>query len=315
MKKSMLVPFLLVVAVLLGLTVYATFLVFGGGGSLQQPGFAVPETQQNQQLEQFPVGGRMGPGMMFPGGGGRMGPGSMMGQRGIFVDSEYDFLVHMIPHHEEAVATAALLRDNTQREEMEFFAEDIIRTQSEEIEQMSTWLATWYPDREHEVDYQPMMRNLENLSAEELDRIFLEDMINHHMEAVMMSQQLLARDLAEHEEVDLLARNIGRTQRAEIHMMSSWLSQWYGGAATARTPMAGAPLTWTGERATMMWIGVIALVILIVLAVWLLKVAFSGPTSSSKVASVKSARESLDTRYAKGEISREEYLDARKNLS
>jgi len=159
--------------------------------------------------------GLMGPGMM--------GPSDWPRQMGAFVNSEYDFLVHMIPHHEEAVITARILKENTNNEEMKKFAEDIIRSQSEEIELMTTWLEDWYPEEEHDIGYQPMMRNLENLEDDELDQVFLEDMIPHHMEAVMMSQQLLTQGLAEHEEVASLARNIRNTQRDEIHMMRNWL--------------------------------------------------------------------------------------------
>jgi hypothetical protein len=82
----------------------------------------------------------------FGRGFGMMGRG-MMGAMNVFVDSEYEFLVHMIPHHEEAVATATYLKENTEREEIREFAEGIIRTQSAEIEQMTTWLENWYPDQ------------------------------------------------------------------------------------------------------------------------------------------------------------------------
>ncbi len=214
MKKTTLVPLFVALAVLLGLTVYMTFLVLSSGAP-QRAYPSVPEDKQNLQFGPGPGRGRMGPGMMGPGGRPR--------QMGAFVNSEYDFLVHMIPHHEEAVYTARILKENTKSEEMKRFAEDIIRTQSEEIELMTTWLEAWYPEEEHDIDYQPMMRDLENLEGEDLDRAFLEDMIPHHMEAVMMSQQLLVRGLAEHEEVASLARNIRDTQRDEIHMMNNWL--------------------------------------------------------------------------------------------
>ena len=63
---------------------------------------------------------------------------------------------------------------------------------------MERWLADWYPGRSTDVKYRPMMRDLTGVSGERLDRVFLQDMIRHHMAAVMMSQQLLARGLAEH---------------------------------------------------------------------------------------------------------------------
>ena len=230
-----------------------------------------------------------------------MGPG-MMRSMSVSVNSEYEFLVHMIPHHEEAVSTAEILKENTEREVMKRFAEDIIRTQSEEIELMAAWLEAWYPERDHHIDYHPMMRDLENLMGETLDRTFLEDMIPHHMEAVMMSQQLLSRGLAEHEEVASLARSIRNNQRDEIRMMRSWMVQWPGNAQA----------TESGSRTLMLWIGLISLLALIILVVMLIKVIFSRPTPD--VSSGKSVKGLLDMRYVKGEISREEYLNTRKDL-
>lgn len=207
MKKTTLVFIVVALAVLLGLAVYMTVAIFWGSGG----GLFCPFCPIDQQRFQDGRGGGMGPGMM--------------GHMGVTVNSEYEFLVHMIPHHEEAVYTAGLLMENTEREEMKKFADEIIRTQSEEIEMMISWLEAWYPEKEHDIDYRPMMRNLESLE-EELDRTFLEDMIFHHMEAVMMSQQLLSQGLAEHEEVNALARNIRNNQRKEIIMMRNWLVRW-----------------------------------------------------------------------------------------
>ena len=175
-------------------------------------------------------------------GMGMMGHGRMMGTSGMMnfretsgfrgmrhttINSEYEFLIHMIPHHEEAVNKARLLRENTEREEMRDFAEEIIRTQTDEIEQMESWLETWYPERDHDFDYQPMMRELSELEDQDLDRAFLEDMIFHHMEAVMTARQLLSRGLAEREETAALAEDIFIAQREEIFMMRSWLNNWY----------------------------------------------------------------------------------------
>ena len=135
------------------------------------------------------------------------------------VDSEYEFLVKMIPHHEEAVTNAQILRDNTNREEMREFAEDISEVQTREIEEMEQYLAEWYPDRTNNYQYRPMMGNYEGLTGEKLDYVFLEDMIFHHMGAVMMSQQLIMQGLDEHQEVYQLARSISNSQHEEIFMM------------------------------------------------------------------------------------------------
>jgi len=174
-----------------------------------------------------PMRGPMAPGQMMPGGPGMTGPMGG-GMTGMFVASEFDYLVNMIPHHEEAIATARLLQAGTERREMRDFAATIIRTQSAEVAQMQAWLDEWYPGRNTSVAYRPMMRNLTGLTGSALDRVFLEDMIPHHMMAVMMSQQLLVRGLADHQAVVPFATGIRDTQQAEIRMMRQWLWQWFG---------------------------------------------------------------------------------------
>ena len=290
MKNTILVFLSLVLMIMLGLAVYVTFLVLGSGISQQ----AYTDACCTQQNFQFGQRGRMRPGMMGPG---------MMGTTADLINSEYEYLVHMIPHHEEAIFTANILKENTEREEMKQFAEAIISTQSYEAEQMRKWLSAWYPDeKDHDIDYHPMMRDLKDLQGEELDRAFIEDMILHHMEAIMMSQQLLFRGLAEHEEVAFLAGDIRNNQRDEIHMMTNWMSVWYD----------NGPIAAANYGPLLLWVGLIALAVLIVIAVWMIRVLHSGSTLN--ISSDKSAKELLDTRYAKGEISQEEYRNTLKNL-
>lgn len=157
------------------------------------------------------------------GGMGGMGMGM-----GMEVRNEFDYLTRMIPHHEEAIVAAKVLQAGTQRQEMRTFAASIIETQSAEVAQMKAWLAAWYPGRDTRVIYIPMMRTLTGLGGAALDRAFLDDMIPHHMMAVMMSQQFLVANLADHGEVVPFARNIRDTQQNEIHTMTSWLRAWFG---------------------------------------------------------------------------------------
>ena len=161
---------------------------------------------------------------------GRAGPPGPTGFMGHMshasVDSEYGFLVEMIAHHEEAIDAAGELA-RSDRPEMRDFGTRIIESQSAQVEQMQDWLDEWYADRPDEVDYDPMMRDLDDLSGDELDETFLTDMIGHHMAAVMMSQQLLMRDLADHAAVDRLAEDIRDEQSREIAMMRRWLREWF----------------------------------------------------------------------------------------
>ena len=139
--------------------------------------------------------------------------------------SEPEYLGDMMAHHREAVAAARELA-RSDRPQMRALGESIVHTQSAQIEQMLTWVSEWYPEQSTRVDYRPMMRDLWDLAGDRLDRVFLQDMIGHHMTAVMMSQNLLSRD-TDHEEVAVLARSIRDDQHTEIIQMQHWLTQWF----------------------------------------------------------------------------------------
>lgn len=221
---------LLVVAIVGLVAIPATAVAMGGPAGIAHRGAAWAGDGPGTVGSGEAMGGhagRNGPGM---GGGqwmdGRRAAGRM--QMGMFddmptVDSEFEYLARMIPHHEEAIASAELLLAGTERPEMEAFARDIIDTQSAEVTQMREWLADEYPERDPSVDDEPMMRDLTRLTGDELDQAFLEDMVGHHMAAVMMSQQLLAGDLAEQPEVVPFAEQIRDGQHAEIFQMRGWL--------------------------------------------------------------------------------------------
>jgi uncharacterized protein (DUF305 family) len=176
----------------------------------------------------------MGPGMMSPGSGSApawwddswnsMMTGPMM--TGSFVTaSEPDYLAEMVAHHQEAVAADRELA-RSDRPEMRAFGESIVETQSAQIEQMTAWLADWYPELSANVAYRPMMRDLSGLAGDRLDEAFLQDMVGHHMVAVMMSQHLLWQG-TDHEAVAGLARSVRDDQHAEIFQMQRWLAQWF----------------------------------------------------------------------------------------
>jgi uncharacterized protein (DUF305 family) len=159
---------------------------------------------------------------------GPMGMGMMRQAHAMAdIESEVDYMVRMIPHHQEAVDSARVLLERTDRSEMEQFARDIISTQSREIEQMRSWLSEWYPDRDPDVEYEEMMRDYTRLSGDRLDLAFLQDMIPHHMAAVMMSEQLLSGVEIEHRELEELAATIRTTQTTEIRQMSRWMNEWF----------------------------------------------------------------------------------------
>lgn len=223
MKRSIVAVIAVLAAVLaLGAAAWAV----GPGRDSDGP----PGRMMSGRMMDGPAAGPMMPGWM--GGGG------MYGAR---VTSERQWLTLMVAHHEEAVAAAQQL-ERSDRPEMRAFGEQIVKTQSAQIDRMNSWLDEWYGGPAAGgalVRYRPMMRDLSGLTGDALDRTFLQDMIRHHMMAVMMSQQLLVRHLAEHPEVAGLARDIRDEQHQEIFQMQEWLADWFGGGGWHMGPGAG----------------------------------------------------------------------------
>jgi uncharacterized protein (DUF305 family) len=88
---------------------------------------------------------------------------------------------------------------------------------------MKQWYRDWYgvDYEEKPGDYQPMMRELGGLSGAALDKRFLEDMIMHHMGAIMMARSV--QPYIEHQEIADLAKAIIESQSAEIQLMRDFL--------------------------------------------------------------------------------------------
>ena len=155
-----------------------------------------------------------------------MGNGGGMDHSMMTVSSEREFLTGMIPHHQEAVDTAKeVIERGGSTPEIKALAENIVMAQEREITEMKQWYFDWYGIQyEAKVeDYEPMMRELNGLSGAELDRRFLEDMIRHHMGAIMMAQSV--RPYIEHQEVRDLTKAIVETQTDEIQLMRRLVSE------------------------------------------------------------------------------------------
>jgi len=83
-------------------------------------------------------------GMM--GGGSMVHMDSMSGDLatlGNAKDFDLEFIAQMIPHHEMAVMMARMLASTTDRAEMKELADQIITSQSKEIEMMRSWQKAW----------------------------------------------------------------------------------------------------------------------------------------------------------------------------
>jgi uncharacterized protein (DUF305 family) len=144
----------------------------------------------------------------------------------MMVSSEREFLTGMIPHHQEAVDTAKeVVERGGSTPAIKNLAEDIIVAQEKEIAEMKQWYQDWYgvAYEAKPEDYKPMMRELAGLSGAALDKRFLEDMIMHHMGAIMMAQSVQPH--IEHKEIADLSEAIEKTQSAEIELMRNFLRE------------------------------------------------------------------------------------------
>lgn len=58
-------------------------------------------------------------------------------------DFDRAFVEEMIPHHQMAVMMASMLKGGTDKPEMKKLADDIVKAQNQEIDQMRQWLTEW----------------------------------------------------------------------------------------------------------------------------------------------------------------------------
>lgn len=71
-----------------------------------------------------------------------------------------------------------------------------------------------------------MTARMKGKTGNELDRVFLEDMIVHHQGAVDMAKEL--QKGTKRPELQKMAKDIIDVQTKEITMMKNWLRDWFG---------------------------------------------------------------------------------------
>src|SRR5215208_6567042 len=137
---------------------------------------------------------------------------------------EIKFMENMIDHHAMAVMMAEMCTMKAIHPELVSLCQNIIATQSAEIEMMQTWLEDWYG-----ISYEPDMHMGEMeghmmMDPAQFEEWFLMHMISHHATAIREAQGCL--DEAYHGELLNLCQNIITTQYQEIQMMQTWLCEW-----------------------------------------------------------------------------------------
>jgi len=184
---------------------------------------------------------------MTHGHGTMDGMGSMMNAEGMSggmatgsfdEDQPFDlqFIDQMIVHHQMAIMSSEHMISDSERPELRQLAENIQKSQFEQIAQMQEWRDEWYPD---DAKQEPEMSNdmmddgmMEQMMGGSMQRMmggdtanamFLRMMIPHHQDAIDMSEEALER--AEHPELKELAQTIIDEQSAEIELMQGYLDE------------------------------------------------------------------------------------------
>jgi uncharacterized protein (DUF305 family) len=154
--------------------------------------------------------------------GSAMGDGMMMMDHPP-VTSDADFIMGMIPHHQEAVETSEYMLSRTDDPEFRAFLQNIIDTQQQEIEMMKQWHEELFNSAYRDDGrYKPMMPDLKQISDDQDARTaYLRGMIMHHRGAIQMAEQI--HDITTNDEIHVFADTIIEVQAEEIRQMMNWL--------------------------------------------------------------------------------------------
>lgn len=155
-----------------------------------------------------------------------------------FSGDDVKFLQDMIPHHQQAVEMAALVRERTNTPEIVDVAGRITASQEDEIEFMQDWLIDRGQATPARSDYHGMhtahhmagmaspedMAKLATLSSTDFDRLFLKLMITHHDGALTMVDELLDQPGAAYDPVLYeFTNDVTNDQESEIERMHALL--------------------------------------------------------------------------------------------
>lgn len=143
---------------------------------------------------------------------------------GAMIIDDQDFLNLMIPHHQEAVDTSALLLTMAPDQEFKIFLEGVVIAQTKEIAQMNLWHKHWFMTPWVDTgQYMPMMPSLEALSPQKAREAYLRGMIEHHEGAISMAKAI--QPITQRKELLDIASAIIKTQREEIEQMQKLLNK------------------------------------------------------------------------------------------
>ena len=160
-----------------------------------------------------------------------------------YSDADVDFMAGMIPHHAQAVVMAGWAPTHGARPDVAVLCERIVVGQRDEIVMMQRWLRDRHetvPDIDTARDAMPGMSHatlmpgmltppqlaqLDSARGPDFDRLFLTYMIQHHMGAIVMVNQLFGTQGGGEEEIVYrFASDVFADQTTEIDRMNRMLN-------------------------------------------------------------------------------------------
>jgi uncharacterized protein (DUF305 family) len=149
---------------------------------------------------------------------------------------DVSFAQKMIPHHQQAVDMAAMVRVNTGNPDVIALASHIKADQQPEIQAFTAWLVQWgqeVPPPGGHAGHAGMgmdgmvdpatMNKLQSLKGADFDTLWMQAMIGHHQGAVTMSQAEIAH--GQNPDVISMAKLIVTAQQKEIDYMKHLLGK------------------------------------------------------------------------------------------
>ena len=148
------------------------------------------------------------------------------------------FIDGMVPHHRAAIEMAREAKKaGLSQPDLMQIADDIVRTQQAEIDQMLAWRKEWFgsaevdPDGAEELGLSRSQMGMshdasELASAHDVDAAFATMMIDHHEGAVAMAN--LALERGGRVQLRELARGIVEAQEREIRVMKKHAGDGHG---------------------------------------------------------------------------------------
>ena len=154
----------------------------------------------------------------------------------LYTKADVEFMQGMIAHHAQAVVMSRMAKSHGANPQVLRLSSKIDQSQVPEIHIMQDWLrrngqfvpdtSSWRHMQMTGMLTEAQLKELDASKGVDFDRAYLEYMIQHHVGALKMVEDLFASPLAGQEvDVNVFANDVVTVQTAEIGIMQKLLTQ------------------------------------------------------------------------------------------